>query len=493
MAFFDFLYSRKSSEWMKLGEKKLLSVFKNTYLKVPAYKKFIISNKVRGDLIKTLKDFALVPAVTKKNYLRAHNWEELCKIKALRSEPHVMTSTSGSTGEPFYFPRSATIDMQSSYYHEMFLRSSKIARNKSTLVVNCFGMGVWIGGLITYQAFKYVADRGYALTIITPGINKHEIFQAMKNLGQHYDQIILCGYPPFMKDVIDQAKDHGVVWHDFNLKIIFAAEGFSETFRDYMVKHAGLKNVYRDTMNIYGSADIGTMAEETPLCILLRRLALDNKGLYTKLFGQMTRLPTVAQFIPEFLTFEEIDGSVYCTGDNVLPLVRYEIGDNGAVFSYEEVEKICKDVGINLKKEIVLAGLKDTIAELPFVCVYERTDFSTKLYGAIIYPEYIKKGLQGDNLREHITSKFTMYTRYDDKEDEYLEVNIELQPKVKETTWLYSEVASSVSKALIQESAEHKNNTKLMPHGKVEPRIIFWPSEHETHFKVGGKQKWVKY
>ena len=490
--YIESLFKVTSKEWSAVAERKLLSVFKGAHKNVPAYKKFLTKYLIDAQSVRSISSFDSVPSVTKKNYLRKYPWEDLCKTKALQLQPLVMTSTSGSTGEPFYFPRTTSIDLQSSVYHQMFLRTSKVSKKKSTLIVNCFGMGVWIGGLITYQAFKHAGELGWPVTVITPGINKHEIFQALRNLGPKYDQIILCGYPPFMKDVIDQAKDHGVKWHDFNLRIIFAAESFSETFRDYVVRLMGIKDVYRDTMNIYGSADLGTMAQETPLCILLRRLALDNKQLYIRLFKQSVRLPTLAQFIPEFVTFEEKNGSVYCTGDNVLPLVRYEIGDNGAVLTYGDIERICEEEGIDLQKEIVRANIKDTITELPFVCVYERSDFSTKLYGAIIYPEYIKKGLQKEHLEEYITSKFTMYTRFDDQEDEYLEINIELQPNVEETEKLRHEVALSVSKALIEESAEHKNNTTLLSQGKVEPRIIFWTAEHETHFKVGGKQKWVK-
>lgn len=490
--FFDSLYTRKSKDWKKIEEKHLLAVFKTAGKNVSAYKKFLEKSKVAYTAVTSVQDFKNIPPVGKKNYLRAYPWQDLCKTNSLTKDSLVMTSTSGSTGEPFYFPRTRTIDIQSSFFHEMFLRSSGIDKKKSTLVIDCFGMGVWIGGLITYQAFKHVSERGYNLTLITPGINKHEIFQALRNIGPHYDQIILCGYPPFMKDVIDQAKDHGVVWSDFTIKVIFAAESFSETFRDYVVKNMGIKNMYRDIMNIYGSADLGTMAAESPLCILLRRLALQNEGLYVRLFGQSRRLPTLAQYIPGFVTFEEVSGSVYCTGDNVLPLVRYEIGDNGAVLSFEDIKQLCTSEGVDLVQEIKRAKIENTITELPFVCVYERSDFSTKLYGAIIYPEYIKKGLQGDSLSTSITSKFTMYTRFNEQEDEYLEVNVELQPNVKESKSLRNEVTQSIIKALTEESAEHKNNITLMPKGKVDPQVIFWPAEHETHFRVGAKQKWVK-
>jgi phenylacetate-CoA ligase len=487
----NFIYEKKSDFWKKEQEKRLLGLFHVCAKKVKAYKDFLKKARINSEKIKTLDDFQSVLPINKHNYLRSYPWEKLCMPGSLIEQSLVLTSTSGSTGRPFYFPRNGILDAQSSLYHQMFLRNSKIDPEKSTLVLVCFGMGVWIGGVITYQAFKAVSERGYPMTILTPGVNKREIYEALKNIGPKYDQVILCGYPPFMKDVVDEAKQNGVNWHDFNVKMIFAAEAFSEKFRDYVVKKTGMNDPYRDTMNIYGSADLGTMAEETPISILIRRLALKNKNLYKKLFSDATRLPTLAQYIPQFINFESINKSIYCSGDNVLPLVRYEIGDNGGVLDFKDVEKIFTEEGLNLREEARKVEIEDTIAELPFVYVYERTDLSTKLYGAIIYPEYVKTGLQNITLEKYITGKFTMSTEHDENQDEYLEINIELKSGITESDWLAKEVSQSIVSSLLEKSAEHKNNADMMP-GKVQPRITFWPHEHPTHFQTGIKQKWVK-
>ncbi len=445
----DFIYSKKSEFWKKEQTTKLLDLFHACAKNVKAYKDFLKKARINPSNVTTFEDFQKILPVNKDNYLRSYPWEKLCMPGSLIEQSLVLTSTSGSTGRPFYFPRNGLLDAQSSIYHQMFLRNSNIDVNKSTLVLVCFGMGVWIGGVITYQAFKSISERGYPMTILTPGVNKREIYEALKNVGSKYDQIIMCGYPPFMKDVVDEAKANGVSWHNFNIKMIFAAEAFSEKFRDYIISKTGMKNAYRDTMNIYGSADLGTMAEETPISILIRRLALKNKKLYERIFNQATRLPTLAQYIPHFINFECTGNNVYCSGDNVLPLVRYEIGDNGGVHDFAEVEEIFKEVGMDLREETEKAGITDTIAELPFVYIYERTDLSTKLYGAIIYPEYIKLALQDATLEKYITGKFTMFTQHDENQDEYLEVNIELKPGINESDWLSKEVSKLVSASLI--------------------------------------------
>ena len=489
--FLKSVYSTKSKDWSKVQEKNLLSIFRNTVRVVPAYKEFCKKKSVDYTKITSVKSISCIPSVSKKNYLRAFPWQTLCKDGSLAKESLVMTSTSGSTGEPFYFPRTPVIDVQSSVYHQMFLANCGITKNRSTLVIDCFGMGVWIGGLITYQAFKYIGERGYPITVITPGINKREVFQALRNIGDKFDSIILCGYPPFIKDIIDDGKENNITWSKYSLKIIFAAESFSETFRDYIVKEAGIQNVYRDTMNIYGSADLGTMAEETPLSILLRRISLTNKKFYKKLFGQASRLPTLAQYIPPFVTFESNKGSVYCTGDNVLPLVRYEIGDNGGVLTYDEVETICREEGIDLVAEIKKAKIGDTITQLPFVYIYERSDFSASFYGALIYPEYIKKALAHDSLYPYITGKFTMYTKNDEHENQYLEINIEMKQNQKIEPSMRAQIVTLIQETLMEQSAEYKKITESLGK-KALPKLTFWSYGHEKYFFGGAKQKWVK-
>jgi phenylacetate-CoA ligase len=491
-ALFDDIFSKTSHEWTRVRNTRFLFMFREMSKKVPAYKKFLSLKKIDTQTIRSVSSVEALPSLNKDNYLRKNSWEDLCKKGSLVSSSIVMTATSGSTGDPFYFPRSSSFDVQTSLYYEMFLNSSSISKKKSTLVIDSFGMGVWIGGLITYQAFKLISERGHPLTIITPGINKQEIFKALKHLGKKFDQIILCGYPPFIKDVVDQAKSNGITLSHFDMRFIFAAEGFSETFREYIMKQSGIIDVYRGTMSIYGTADLGTMAYETPLSILLRRLALENKSLYLALFGQASRLPTLTQYLPYFINFESKKGSLYGTGGTVLPLVRYELGDNGGEFSFEKMTLLCKESGIDLDKEIKIAKIEDTITELPFVYVYERDDFSTKLYGAIIYPEHIKKGLLQEQFQEMVTGKFTMSTKFDEKEDAYLEVNIELQPYKKATLGFTKIITQAISDSLAKESSEYRNNLTLLSPSKVEPRVIFWDYEDGLYFKPAGKQKWVK-
>ncbi|OGE75532.1 MAG: hypothetical protein A3C85_03610 [Candidatus Doudnabacteria bacterium RIFCSPHIGHO2_02_FULL_48_21] len=488
-ATFNYLQSIKEDDWDKISEDYLLNLFRETFERVRGYHDFIEANNFQPLNVKSLADYTKIPVTNKNNYLRSYPLEHL--VFDGRLDKTILAATSGSSGHPFYFPRNEVIDWQSSIFHEQFLRYDPENRNKSTLVINCFGMGVWIGGLITYQAFHKIAAREYPLTILTPGPNKKEIFEALKHLGKKFQQIILCGYPPFIKDVIDEAEGYHINWKELKLKLIFAAESFTEQFRDYIVKKCGITNPYIDTVNIYGSADLGTMAIETPLSILIRKLAIENKKIHKELFHESGRLPTLVQFNPLFVNFEAQENEVLCTGYNCLPLIRYAIGDKGGVIRFSHMLKVFNANGVDLITLAKNLGFEQHIYQLPFVYVYERTDLSTKLYGAIIYPEHIRESLQHHILEDFVTGKFTMLTKHDKKHNQYLEINLELKPRVKETHDLTEIVKKIIVENLLEKNAEYKNNAQLLEE-RVEPKVVFWDHEHPTYFKPGGKQKWVK-
>jgi phenylacetate-CoA ligase len=474
----EMIRTKKSAFWSRVREERPLELFHEVATRVPAYKDFLKKNRIDPAKIKTFQDFQSVPPVNKKNYLREYPLEKLCWDGSLK-KPLVFTATSGSTGEPFYFPRGEKLDWQYSVLIEMFLQNSTFGINQPTLVIVGFGMGAWIGGLITYKAFEIAAQRGnYPVSIITPGINKPEIFRALKKLSPQYKQTILVGYPPFIKDVVDEASGEGVNLKKLNIRVLCAAEMFNEKFRDYVAKNAGIKDVHFNTLNIYGTADIGAMAWETPLSILVRRYAMKNAKLFGQLFGEINKTPTLAQYNPFFITFESVNSDVLLTGDNAVPLIRYAVGDTGGVLTANDVFK-----NILIKEE-------KAINYLPFVYVYERSDFSTKLYGAIIYPEPVREALQDSKITKFLTGKFAMLTKTDESHNEYLEINVELKPRNKGSKELRDSLASIIIRNLIAKNAEYRNNYHSIPQ-RVTPRIIFWPYGDQNYFKVGIKQKWV--
>ncbi len=478
------------SYWVKRGEQRVLKLFHQMARRVPAYKDFLKNHSVDPDKIKTIKDFKSVPTIDKNNYLRVYPRDALCWDGIFDGKQWVIATTSGSTGEPFYFPRQSTQDVYYAITAEHFLLTNFNIDKKSTLFIIGFPMGIWIGGIFTYTILKMIANsNNYKLSIATPGINKLEILKAVKNLGSHFDQIIIGSYAPFLKDTLDDGKQMGIEWEKHHMGFVFAAEGFSETFRDYVIKTTGTTNPYMQTLNIYGTVDLGTMAHETPLSILIRRMAVKNSKLFEFLFGQVTKLPTLTQFNPEMFYFEEVMGNLICSSPSGLPLVRYDLKDHGGILSYASLMQKMVDFGID--SEIQEAGIDHTIYQLPLVYVYERSDFSVSFFAFQIYPETIRKALQGKELEGSITGKFTMLVSYDAHGNQQFEINVELKSGVNESNALKKHIQLACVRYLLSENSEYRKTHDEYA-TRIYPKIKLWLYEDPTYFKPGVKQKWVK-
>ena len=487
----QFFSEKKSEWWEKEGQKRALALFHDAAVRVPAYKDYLKKNGIKDhNKIVTWEDFQSVPLTSKKDYLRQYPLEKLCWDGNLNKQL-VFTATSGSTGQPFYFPRTAEVDKNASIIHEFFLNNSSYGAEKPTLVIVAFGMGIWIGGLITYKAFEIAAQRGdYPVSLITPGLNKVEVISALQKIAPQYKQVILAGYPPMVKDIIDEGISQGVDFKKLNMRLLTAAEAYTENFRDYLVEKTGVKNLFQDVMSVYGSADIGAMAFETPTAILARRLAMKNRELFEDIFTDIKKTPTLAQYNPMQIMFESPDGEVVLTGDSAVPLIRYAIGDNGGAMSYDEMMGRMQARGVRWNGEAKKAKIKE-VTRLPFIYVYERSDFSTTLYGLQVYPETIREVLIRKTLNPYITGKFSMSTSFDKEQNQYLELHIELKKDKQESKELIDILGREVFEYLREVNSEFRELSNHLKE-RAMPRITLWPAEHPTYFKPGTKQRWIQ-
>jgi len=485
------LRSKPEQYWISRGEQNVLKLFHAMAQRVPAYKDFLKKNKLDHEKIKTIADFKNVPLVDKENYLKKYSLENLCWDGVLNKKRMTIAATSGSTGEPFYFPREKEQDLQYALTAELYLRNNFNISNRTTLYINGFGMGIWIGGVFTYEAIKTLAENGdYPISIVTPGSSKSEIINVVRKLGKKYDQIIIGGYPPLIKDMLDQGDQQGINWGEYNLHFIFSAEGFSEGFRDYVLQLAKIKNTYVGTLNHIGTVDMGTMAHETPLSILIRR-SLVEKKLTNEVFHRSNKQPTLTQYLPELFYFESLNNQLVCSARSGLPLVRYDLKDTGNIISLTNMSAALNRINVDLDSLIREKNIQKLIWNLPFVYVFERSDFTVKLSGANIYPEEIKRALQQSSLSSFITGKFTMEILFNKSQDQYLNINIELKDGKSSSTKLKKLVTQTIIKQLLEDNSEYNYLYSNMPKNRLEPKVIFWKYEDPKYFKMGTKQKWV--
>src|SRR5262245_60438943 len=102
--------TKSAAWWATQSDRRALALFKAMAARVPAYKDFLRKEHVNPAKIRTSADLVSVPSVTKNNYLRAYPWSKLCWDGGLDRSAAVFTCTSGSTGEPVYFPRNDLVD-----------------------------------------------------------------------------------------------------------------------------------------------------------------------------------------------------------------------------------------------------------------------------------------------------------------------------------------------------------------------------------------------
>lgn len=488
----NILKTKKGNILLDLSKKQALYLFKQAAYRVPAYKDFLKKNKINPEKIKTIEDFYLIPPTNKENYLHQYPYKMLVWDRDLK-KPFTIHATSGSTGESTYFSRNLKNDLLRAMFLLDFLNYNDNFKNLSTLFIVTFGMGIWSAGIGIYTA-GYLLSKLFNLpiSIITPGVNKNEIIKIFKNLLKQFDNVIIAGYSPFVKDIIDKAEEEGINLKSIPFRFIFTGESFPEELRDYLAEKVYTKNIYTDFINTYGTSEIGATGLETPLSILITRLAVRNRKIFQGLFGDTLVKPTLVQYNPLFVNFEKINDELLITGDNVIPLIRYQIGDYGGIYNFSDISNIFKKYNIDLKKEILKNRLQKYInINLPFVYVKTRKNLTATFYGILIYPDFIKIALLDSKISKLLTGKFTLITKYDKKKSQYLEINLELKSNKKISNSDRKYILEKIIKTLRAKSSEYRelsNNLKE----KAYPKLRFWPYEHPLYFKPGSnKQKWV--
>ena len=110
--------------------------------------------------------------------------------------------SSGSSGEPTFWARSALSEIAIASRFEQILRDNFGAHEKRLLCVNAFPLGSWVGGIFTTFCLRYCAMKGLQITIVTPGNVPPEILRCIRHLGPMFERTCILGYPPFVKGVL---------------------------------------------------------------------------------------------------------------------------------------------------------------------------------------------------------------------------------------------------------------------------------------------------
>src|SRR5213076_2315571 len=75
---------------------------------------------------------------------------------------------------------------------------------------------------------------------------------------------------------VDGGTARGIDWRPYRLKFVMAGEVVSEEWRTLVGERVGSDRPCYDSASLYGTADAGVLANETPLSICIRRFLAGN-------------------------------------------------------------------------------------------------------------------------------------------------------------------------------------------------------------------------
>lgn len=452
---------------------------------VPAYRDYV-QKRGAGSSPATDSGFQELPLMAKADYMQAYPLPARCWGGSLRHCERLAVS-SGSTGQPGFWPRSLRHELDIAVRFEQVFHDAFAAHQKTTLAIVCFALGNWVGGLFTTSCCWHLAAKGYPLLVATPGNKKDEIFRVLRDVAPHFEQTVLLGYPPFLRDVLEAGRREGIDWPRHHIRLVMAGEVFSEEWRDAVGRLTGSTAPCYDSASLYGTADGGVLGNETPYSIAIRRFLTRHPAAARELFGE-SRLPTLVQYDPLSRYFEVHDGTLVVSGDSGVPLIRYHIADRGGLLDFAGMSRFLADHGADSLLDYGLDPSRP-IRRLPFAWVFGRADFTVSFYGANIYPENVTVGLEQPEILPWVTGKFVLETVASATGGYSLRVTVELLPEIGADPDKARLIATAIREQLLRLNSEFANYT---PPERQTPEVVLRPFGDPEYFPVGVKHRYSR-
>src|SRR3989344_2371223 len=463
------------------GFSKALEVFRRAAKTVPAYQDFLRRHGIRAGEVSSPSHFSRLPITDKKNYIKHYSFRRLFSGERI---PPMIHMSSGSSGKPTFWFRGDEHEEWGGEAHEaVFHDIFGIKKEEPTLVIISFAMGVWVAGTYTLAACREVSRRGYQVSTVTPGIGQNEIFHILRELAPKFNHVILVGYPPFLADILRTASKEGIL-PSKRFSVLAAADLFSEAWRNGMLPYLSPRDPYRAIVNMYGSADAGVMAHETPLSIFMRRASLSNKEFFRELFGETSLLPGLYQYDPSRLFFEEVNQELILTTSTATPLIRYNTHDVGRVIPYREMVQLLRRFSYFQEAE----KKKFLRWKLPFLVIKGRTDVAVTFYGLNIFPEHIRQTFEDSRLSTILSGSFTAYNAHSNRtKRERLYVRFDLHRDTRSSRKILRVVEEALFHSLRHTNTEfRKLSDSLGSRARPSVSLFSFGDERFTVFQARG-------
>lgn len=426
--------------------------------RVPAYKRAVKETIGEVPFFITHKNYRQLPILDKNTYLNSNELTDLTTEKL--SHAYSIQRSSGFSGSPTYWLKTKSEAHNSAFNFHLIWKQHLNPDNEPALVIVGFSLGTWTSGTDLLRLSTDLAlNSNCRITSISPGEDVDETLEIIRNFGKHFRKLVVFGNPVYIKRLVDEGRD--IDWKTLNVVFVTGGEPTTEAWREYIAKRLEI-DVDKEPMrivNAYGASDFGaTTATETPLSIKIKRLAMQDPKLAKEIFGRQRNLPNLFQYSPFTHHIEQHKQYFLVTYWSHVPLIRYNIGDRGRVFSFNELKSIFTAHGYDLNQ--ICGEFAKKPFKLPFLFVDTRDDGTISIGGANVYPANIETALLQDPHLEANVEHFYISVREDENFDSKLIVELIVRDFERRTPeWLKgfaAKAAQAILKTLLRDNAEYK-------------------------------------
>ena len=433
-----------------LGDQKsALQVAQRAAREVTAYARLL---KDSGRLERVLAggfSLADLPVIDKESYCAANAYTELMPAGA-GADINGLFASSGSSGRSFCWPRAKNSRSSLSLPH--WLEENFHIQSRPTLGVVALNMSGWLAGQNTALGLNQLAlEAPYPFVVYCPG-NDYE--RAVKTIGEVqglFAQIVVFIYPVAIPYFLRLADDLGVALPMDKLRFATTGDPFAESFREQLERTC--RTHWPETAlasYCYSSTDTRVIGTETRASRALARLLQSDAGLRRD-FGVGERLPNIYAPVPsdEIPLIEEVAGELVFTRWQAVPLVRYNLHDQGELWDGEEARRLVREASLpEGLSPIRNAFLDPAGAPAGLVAVYGRSR-ALYFYGLYLDEANLSRVMAHPKLAELTTGLFHASLR-GDTDHPRLHWDIELKPGHAASAQLDAEVYRILVEGLIR-------------------------------------------
>lgn len=437
-----------------IGMLRARAVYLKAKDRCPAYQDFLAEQGYREQGRWRL---AALPVMTKENYVKRYTVEARCYDGRLPTAGVVIDESSGSSGVPNNWVRSA--EEREDVKRILQLNYQLIYKDTGLVLLNCFALGPWATGMNVSMS---LVDVGILKSI---GPDQRKLENTLELFGPRY-RYLLFGYPPFVKSFVDATR---LDLSQYRLDLIVGGEGISEPLRAHLLQF------FRTVISSYGASDLEiNIGVETDLTVNLRRLCARDPDLSRRLFGRETP-PMIFQYNPlDYIVETTPDGELIFTigrQTSAAPKIRYNLRDRGGTLTHKQLAARLAAHGHDVR------DLAPRQSRFPVLYVFGRSDLTVPFYGAKVYPTDVEEVVNAHPTLLKEINSFQLTSYEDERVNRRLKLRLELCEGLNELGVPAAELRDIFFDGLCRANQDFREVTRMFDRECVEIEV--------HHFETG--------